>query len=136
VKGEAVIFNSFDEFTFPETLTKFNVFGASKFLNQTGKSYYGDIYTSKPDLKKEMIMSKKASLKKNPTVVLNEPEQQILTVCMFLPKEKLHLVPFYDLYALRAQTRAEGSLMQAARKQYKDQLKDLYHRIENARNLA
>jgi len=120
VKGEAVIYNQFDEFMFPDTLTKFGVFGASKFLNQTGKSYYGDIYTTKPDSKKE-ISPKKLSMKRTGSIIVKEDADKdkldhVQTVCMFLPQDKLHLLPFYDLYALRAQTRADKDLMQTARK--------------------
>ena len=53
-----------------------------------------------------------------------------ITTCLFIPKEKLYLIPFYDFYALRAETRAEAAIMKVARVQYKEKMKLLNFRIK------
>ena len=53
-----------------------------------------------------------------------------LTTCLFIPKEKLYLIPFYDFYALRVESRAEAALMKVARVQYKEKMKLLNFKIK------
>ena len=86
-----------------EPIGKFSVIGASKFLQQTGHSYYGDIYTAKADKKDASSINEK-NLKKKLSVSIENTEadkQKQITTCLCIPKEKLHLIPFFDLYLLR-----------------------------------
>lgn len=126
VRGEAIIINPYDNLVFWEPLQKFTVIGASKFLNQTGNSYYGDIYTSKPDPKKNT--DQKIWMKKGKSILieadkLGKNTNEVQTVCLFIPKEKLYLIPFFDLYALRTESRAEAGMIKAARERYKKRVK-------------
>lgn len=65
----------------PETL---DIFGAEKFLQVQGYSYYGCLYAT---------AEKKANGSGG-------------TTCGFIKKELLHLIPFYDLYALKHELEA------------------------------
>ena len=65
-----------------------DIFGAEKFLQVQGYTYYGSLYGPDPEMgddknKKEIKKKKEA------------------TTCGFIRKEQLYLIPFYDLYHLK-----------------------------------
>jgi len=65
-----------------------DIFGAEKFLQVQGYTYYGSLYG--PDPEKGDDKNKKEIKKKKEA-----------TTCGFIRKEQLYLIPFYDLYHLK-----------------------------------
>ena len=59
-------------------------------------SYYGDIVAGQIDKNKKIV--KKLS-------------SEEITTCLFLPKEKLYLIPFYDLIRLKELTQNDKRMI-------------------------
>ena len=106
--------------------------GTSKFITVQGFSYFGDIIAAKPaavqqktrtmrTLTKEQSLvpqrGRTEAINRAPTraVRATQKEQnqgqnsqkpdQNFTTCLFIPQNRMHLIPYYDYYTVREATR-------------------------------
>jgi hypothetical protein len=86
-----------------EVLKQFFHFGASRFLKEQSWTYFGSIIacTSESQPSHQNSNSKKKLTNKVAKTETKKLSDEAVTVCMYLPKEKLYLIPFYDLKMLR-----------------------------------
>jgi len=101
----------------PEEEKKFgDYFGASKFLQEQGYCVFGDIIACADQ------SNPKKKLKGNDPV----------TTCLFLSKELLYLIPFYDLYMLKEINRKRldmKKLRKDCHGSYKDRIRNMNDRL-------
>ncbi len=101
----------------PEEEKKFgDYFGASKFLQEQGYDVFGDI----------VACSDQSNTKKK--LKGNDP----VTTCLFLSKDLLYLIPFYDLYMLKEINRKRldmKKLRKDCHASYKDKIRNMRDRL-------
>ena len=78
-------------------------FGLSKFLKEQSYTYFGDIIAYSPEAQSPPKSKKQKETK------CEEPKEPA-TVCLFIPKQKLYLIPFYDLKMLRGEIQSDKDL--------------------------
>lgn len=114
VKGEAKLVNACEEQTTLAHLRKGDCFGLSKILKFPGYTYFGDVIAVKSQVQeKEPPKKSQVQEKEPPTPKLGKnkssnrglqakplQKDEKLT-CLYIPEDKLYLIPFYDLRQVR-----------------------------------